>query len=361
MRFNLEKFKRRTKIGNKKNKTMITLPATWEEYYKQYVSALNCFIVSIDSRKEFNLNTVSMPFLFLFQHSVELMLKANLYNNKGINYPGHSLEECAKQISEEVLNEIYEMRILDLHGSGERFRYWDDDDLKKDPQIIDAYSSLRSYQSLANLKLSGLSIYEPIKRNLPEKDKLWHCFRFHEVDIKGFGVIHAMYQCAANYLLKRVYDGESDIADIYIPILFLLRHSIELILKSNLQDIHDLENIDGIEIGKGHSLEKLFNTFNSLLTRLSNNSDDAEIKKSIDEGIQESSNLVRLAQSVDCKSYNFRYPIDQKGNPNKLTIRTDIISQWYDLYCQAQSFLDFVIPFLQDCGLIDDPDTYDRD
>ena len=53
--------------------------SSWQSYRKQYMTALD-LLFGLAKKKKCQLNSMSMPFMFIFRHSVELMLKVECNN-----------------------------------------------------------------------------------------------------------------------------------------------------------------------------------------------------------------------------------------------------------------------------------------
>ena len=66
--------------------------SSWLSYRKQYMTALD-LLFGLAKEKKCQLNSMSMPFMFIFRHTVELMLKEEC-NKKNIEIPKNHDLSC---------------------------------------------------------------------------------------------------------------------------------------------------------------------------------------------------------------------------------------------------------------------------
>ena len=105
------------------------------------------------------------------------------------------------------------------------------------------------------------------------------------------------------------------IDSIAIPILFLIRHYLELILKANIKYFAKYSESNSMikEIDNKHDLLPLSNSFKEHWTKVKKtynlNINDTEYFNKLDE-------LIKKFNELDKKSFSFRYPCDKEGNPN---------------------------------------------
>lgn len=138
---------------------------------------------------------------------------------------------------------------------------------------------------------------------------------WHGAPIEEFGYYAEAYHCAAMALVKQ-YGTTGALRDIEAsPILFLYRHAFELYLKAfALQGAKILElagkPLVVEEIFTNHDLAKLVDCFESIIETVGWSWDMGI------EGFQKKSDFVSLVkefQSIDPKSFAFRYPTNKKG------------------------------------------------
>ena len=83
-------------------------------------------------------------------------------------------------------------------------------------------------------------------------------------ECKGLGHIKTQYDQVIEFLVNGILNENFDIDKTYLPLFFLIRHSLEIGLKSNLEQA----NIELSDYNDIHSLEKLYNLFKDYLSKL---------------------------------------------------------------------------------------------
>jgi len=150
-------------------------------------------------------------------------------------------------------------------------------------------------------------------------------------------------------------EQSTPIDTVSLPLLFLIRHSLELALKANVLKLeqinHDVEKIE-LKGKKYHSLELLFNRFKEHLEKVRATFPiSPEIKGQIDNDLMKFSPLVDKLHKLDQGSFNFRYPVDTNGNYNFSWDTRENISEIVDMYYSIQSFLVFIENALTEEGI----------
>lgn len=110
---------------------------------------------------------------------------------------------------------------------------------------------------------------------------------------------------------------QSEVSVVTRPVLFLMRHTLELGYKSN---IVELEKVSGLKSelilhGRdGHNLEKLHQDFERHFKEISKRYNiDADILKQFDHLNSQLSTLKNVLHRLDSDSYAFRYPFESDG------------------------------------------------
>ncbi|WP_298265935.1 hypothetical protein [uncultured Lutibacter sp.] len=165
---------------------------------------------------------------------------------------------------------------------------------------------------------------------------------------------YGQYKNAIDELVNGIENG-IPIDTVSLPLLFMIRHSIEIGLKANilkLQKVHS--TIEKIKLGgtKSHSIEILYNKFEEHLTSINEN---FEVRKSIQEEIKKYLDyfkpLKNKLHKLDQGSFNFRYPVDIKGNYNFNWDKEENIADIINLYYRIQPFLIFTDRILYEEGV----------
>ncbi|MDY4839964.1 MAG: hypothetical protein SO160_10545 [Lachnospiraceae bacterium] len=112
---------------SKGNENRFTLPVSdyhnnWEYYYIQYSKVLD-FLLGIANEKHYQINCQHRSFMFIFRHTVELMLKY-VVNEKGIAPRNtHNLKELANEIDADFSTLISALPNLFPEDDGAMFKY----------------------------------------------------------------------------------------------------------------------------------------------------------------------------------------------------------------------------------------------
>jgi hypothetical protein len=139
-----------------------------------------------------------------------------------------------------------------------------------------------------------------------------------------------------------------------LPLLFLIRHSIELGLKENIITIEKIINAQSVNLKKinKHSIAFLFDEFRSQLKLIIEN---YTISKKTVDAINDFLEIVEKIKNelheLDKGSYNFRYPVDKEGNQNFTFNKKVNIADILDAYYEIQPFLIFTKTVLYEEGV----------
>lgn len=131
------------------------------------------------------------------------------------------------------------------------------------------------------------------------------------------------YKRSFDILIKDVLVTDFHVDYIAYPILFLVRHCMELGLKTNIRYFAKYSEKDDYVKARTHDLENLFRafkmhvdkTFETLKTKygIEVERDDKKSFKELCEEVEKLNNTFHL---LDKNSDAFRYPIDKKQNPS---------------------------------------------
>ena len=126
------------------------------------------------------------------------------------------------------------------------------------------------------------------------------------------------YREATNILIEEI-NKNTPVNTVALPLLFMIRHSIELGLKANILELEKFSKAKPkLKLdGKSHNLTKLYDYFTSHLQEVCR---EYKIKKEILDQIDvyksHMTNIVDRLEKIDKGSFNFRYPVDREGNSN---------------------------------------------
>jgi hypothetical protein len=159
-------------------------------------------------------------------------------------------------------------------------------------------------------------------------------------------------------VIDEIVDGienNTPIDTVSLPLLFLIRHSIELGLKSNILKLEEVnKKVAKIKLSgtKYHSLENLFNKFvEHLNVIIKEKKISQSIKNEIDNYLTKFEPLKDILHSLDDGSFNFRYPVDTDGKLNFDRNDNVNVAEIVDMYYKIQPFLVFTETVLYEEGV----------
>lgn len=326
---------------------------TWDYYFKQYATVLN-FIISLSLKKDYLINRKQMAVMFIYRHTVELFLKSKIANEGRLVPITHSLtmltQEIRGQLSQQFLDSL---SILKPEGEGDNFRYIKSEDGNRhyNGELLDVLFSLSLFLESDEIKRTGLFRYQ-----LNVNDKaLRHEWTLYTNDTQTLGHLKTQYDDLIITLLHAIKYRELNTADIYLPLLFLIRHSLELGYKDNIAEVQTkLTNSQIKKVAQSHSLVSLNNIIEQFVVeaRSTMTAKDDSIKNEIDRYLPTVKNLGNNLHAVDNYSRSFRFPVDMEGNAIKIPLSEDILAKSVDAIQNADTFISLSLSVLSYYGYI---------
>lgn len=161
------------------------------------------------------------------------------------------------------------------------------------------------------------------------------------------------YKSAIDVLVKSIEDG-TPINTVSLPLLFLVRHCLEIGFKAN---IVKLVTISGDKLKMAdkdvntHSLISLYDIFQTHLKIIRKSLIiDIKTSETIDNYLKEIEKLKDIFHNLDQGSYNFRYPVDKKGKQNFNWNEQINIADIIELFYKLQPFILFTDSVLSEYG-----------
>ena len=325
----------------------------WKYYYFQYSKVFE-FLLGIANKKQYQLNCQHMSFMFIFRHTVELMLKYIAWG-KGIEpLNTHNLKLLANSLDADFSTLIQSLPHLFAEGDGAMFRY--DMGIDGNPyfgtyHILHAYSDCQAFAQFTKSNEGRFSLY-PISYDVDINDKiLKHELSFHTNECRGLGGIRSHYDFTIDMLVKGVLNGYLPVNDIYLPLFFLLRHGIELALKSNLQDLgNKIPNKKRKKVGEIHSIEQLYNIlFNYINPAIEKIPQDSPFMVETGSLILDFAKLKKCVHNLDVQSKAFRFP----NMANPLVLKKYSLIEVLKLYYATDAFLTNAVNVLLFAGYLE--------
>ena len=164
--------------------------------------------------------------------------------------------------------------------------------------------------------------------------------------------VYAMqYEKSFNIL----YDANEAIDTIALPMLYSLRHYLELILKANIEYFHKFSKLNDMVNSEEHKLFPLAHAFekhwNKVIEKFNIKIDDSEYFKNLYK-------LVEIINLLDKNSMGFRYAYTKKRDDNKPKkhfdwMKTIDIFEIKKLFDKVTPLLDYSMDVFEDkTGLI---------
>ena len=166
--------------------------------------------------------------------------------------------------------------------------------------------------------------------------------RLYYCDINSLFKYAYQYQEAFEILVKKHKGG----SHLILPILFTLRHYLELILKANIKHLSQFSNSKSM-LNKIHSEHKLTSLSNSFLEHYKLSKKELGYTQDDSEYITRFKLLSNFFERIDNMSYTFRYPTDKNGNS---TIDIDYVDIDFlaDDYKKTIILLEYLTDFFPD-------------
>lgn len=313
--------------------------SSWLTYKAQYMAALD-LLFGIANEKKYQMNSLAMPFLFMFRHTIELLLKEECTQRK-VDVPKvHELDRIANSLTGKAYMKA-QTEVLNWDTQGDEFRYnvWGEWQKNGYGDLLDVYSAS-----------SYISSEEKMNNIIKKGDDMLHNeLTFHLSDVIYLGHVRTQYDLCVTKLLNSVVNDESKIDDIFLPIMFCVRHSVELALKSSLLELCEKQEATMENIRHTHSLESLFNELDKYLKIAIDKipKSDFLYKETTEKRILWNTLRARI-QQLDSKSLAFRFPCDRLS-----LVDRDLVVQTLEMYQNVDSYLTFCVSVLKNSGYID--------
>ena len=332
---------------------------TWGYYYEQYHKAFRVFL-EIAKQKRYQTNRKFMPFMFIMRHSLELFLKEKIsktmttWEQYGTTHNLEKLYQIANINDHEFLKHL---DCLNCNSEGDCWRYITDRNgtpYFQERKEIHAFDACNYYCLFLDNDTSFT--------NASTDKKLQSELTFHTTDYHTLGIIGTQYDFAIKDILLAIQEGKILINDIYLPLLFLLRHSLELKLKASIIELGNVvEEKDRSEVYRTHNVNKLY----EMLAEHTN----AAIESITDPGFKKQSEDLRhvtiryknIIALLDANSYLFRFPKDRRGNDADFIPKSDCVSEILKLYKKSDPFLCLAVPVLFEAGVLKIGDDKERE
>ncbi|BAV06720.1 hypothetical protein SAMN05421788_11673 [Filimonas lacunae] len=336
---------------------------TWQFFYNSYSHALYT-IMEDGMRISYPYNCNARAILFLMRHTLELCMKQQL-QQQGLPIPiSHAFADIAvgfggmDRLPESLQGMI---ALIDRDADGSCYRY------AQDPHSRQLYFpdnfafAVGPFFDLHRLlEASGTFTTRPL---LPAAIKPTGKFTswaltFHMHEAYTIRQVKSHYSGLAEILIEGVLENRVNIEEVYLPLLFLIRHSLELVIKGNLQEAQNL--FQGFAPAfniREHSLVSLYNIYERFLNAQDLTLLPAELQPQLAMFREKYLSFNQLIHDLDFNSRIFRYPSDKRGNSIALNLDRINLPRMLELYYFTDAYLSFNNTVLQEAGVIPTPAT----
>lgn len=338
--------------------------SSWTGYRHQYSRVVD-LLVELGTKGNYAINPKAKPILYLVMHRLELNLKEQL-NDRKLPVPHtHELLKLSEMFGESDpiygLGKVLATTMKDTDGS--QFKYAVDPSTGR-PFFtsLDKFYLAKFLGDFNQLSAATKGELIAILPFFDYEDRIlsWD-FTFHLGESTKDAIIKTQYDEVIHFLITKVLDGSVGIEDIYLPLLFLIRHAMELGLKSNLQELME----KGLVVIKGgiereHSLQRLANLYNVFLDSLNVDSLPADLATELQDYKRKFSELYSKVHTLDFNSMAFRYPCDKDGEPYDFRPKIASLLEILESYYFIAPFIKYTNSVLQDHSIIDlsNPEDY---
>lgn len=351
-------YKEAFKLKNSQSKLSIT------DYVRQYGEVIR-YLNKNANNCHYILNSKAFPYLFLTRHLIELNIKQYLEGKAEIPKTHDILQllDMTQCHFKDKLLEILPDYFKQEDDSALRY-FHDKDDIpyKLGTNKIMFLEFLKKHKELETVSKFVIPLTESIPNN---KHLKWE-YTFHLNEVRSSGIFRSQYDDLLKYIVEAVIKGDLVIDNIYIPFLYIARHSIELGLKESILSIihieDDRDNIIRIKkrLNNEHSLIKLFNNYNKLLCKLDLSKLGSELLNEHNALLEKFRKMNDIVHIMDNNSRYFRYPLDQNSGQN-MPLKFDSIIEIVNLLLTTDAFITFNPDILKYEGIIEFTDEEMRD
>jgi hypothetical protein len=155
--------------------------------------------------------------------------------------------------------------------------------------------------------------------------------------------------------LNSIKSDELKIEHVYLPLLFLIRHSLEVGFKDNISEVFDcLTNSQKKKYCSKHSLEALLNIVIQFIDEAQKNftSLDDTIQKELAYYMPLTEQLMKTMHELDNRSLSFRFPVDENGIFMNVPFSRNVLSDAVAAFQTADPFISLSLSVLKYEGYI---------
>jgi hypothetical protein len=356
MLFKKFKFKSRD-VAARLKLSSITATSVWDTYYHAYADALNA-IMEEGLNKSYPYNQNGRAILFLMRHCLELQMKAEAVRRKLTMVNSHNFLDIAAPfggISALPAELQYLIGMVDKDFDGSCYRY------ARDPSTgnlffpngtqIDTSKFFKVHTQMVKAEIWGARSISP-NMDFDNKGQIWD-LTFHMGECNTMWRIRAQFNGLIEVLLGKIIGGKIEIQQVYIPLLFMIRHSLELVLKANVADAdHYMPGINSLNLKREHKLTQVLYAYSEFLNSLDLRKMPKPTRKKLARFRKKYDVLNNTLHQLDVHSRIFRFPTDKQGKLQVIPTQRINMKRIVELLYHTNSFLTFTDLVLEDYGIL---------
>ncbi|SFO75690.1 hypothetical protein SAMN05428949_6503 [Chitinophaga sp. YR627] len=315
-------------IQSKLDLSSLNANLSWNDYYASYA-----YVIYQTMQAVFDMPYPYSPhgkaILFLMRHTLELQLKGELYR-KGKTIPySANVAEIIDELGKDVPKEIQRLiEIINQDQNGHCYRYHVDPCTKStyfnSTKVIETTEYFSIYEQIVN---AGIYKAEPICPTL-KLHKDWD-LNFKVTHELQYWHLRFQYDYIIEILLEGILNESISLQNCYIPLLFLIRHAIELSLKSF---VWDLENFNSTDFKNSlcaeYKLVELHKAFDTFLGSLDVKKMDVEMQEELIHLRNQFNQHHETISALDVYNELFRFPGDKAIELIKIPL-ADLVALYY--------------------------------
>ena len=324
----------------------INLRKDWNSYFNQYHNATLC-LLNKSVKNSYGLNYIFMPVMQILRHSYELLVKSQCIT-KGVNdkaiFESHDLEYLSNLCGMSI---VLPYTFKDTNGDLFKYTHTNSSRLHFTEHVISLLDDCLQYVNVTE-ELNSCICHDP---TLFSELHFENRFVVYPHECTSLGAVSTQYDEALRILLDCIIEKYVTINDLFLPVLFLLRHSLELKLKVSLQNLGNVIEKDKI-IRLRHNLTKLWNILSSKLSQAIDALQDSNFKTEGKVLLENVNKYIGVMAYLDANSKSLRYPETSFGNVCNLPIEKTMVVNSLRLASVTDSFLCFGFEVLAEVGAL---------
>jgi hypothetical protein len=262
------------------------------------------------------------------------------------------------QVNHEIEKELFHK--LNFEGDGACFKYYSNKNGEpyfNHESKIYLSEILKDYNRNRNNQTQDF-VLAIICNDIQYNNKIEWNLTLHLGETRQLMHIKTQYDQIIEFLMSGILTYKFDLKRLYLPLLFLVRHSLEIGLKYNISEIQRMSSlIKSKDYSNEHSLFSLYNCYSDFLNQIEKEQLDEKTYKEIREFQTSFKSLNNIIHNLDKNSNYFRFPIPE-SEQTKWTLTNKTLFNIMKLYYFTDKFITFTNNVLEYEGIITDENNW---